>query len=116
MEKSREKTISEYEFVVRAIKRLRRPPYKGIHSVYSGFNQAFKDYFGTNPVETTQRLSQEGKIRIRPVKGGVMLYIPEDAPGTTSPKTVLDKILQGEEESGEEELEIIGPADTEDNQ
>ena len=70
----------------------------------------------TNPVETTQRLSQERKIRIRPVKGGVMLYIPEDAPGTTSPKTVLDKILRGEEESGEEELAIIGPADTEDNQ
>jgi len=111
-----DKKLTEHEFVVRAIKRLRKPPYKGIHSVYSGFNQAFKDYFETNPVETTQRLSQEGKIRIRPVKGGVMLYIPEDDPGTTSPKAVLDKILQGEEESGEGELEILGPADTEDEQ
>jgi len=79
-------------------------------------NMSQKKTPSTNPVETTQRLSQERKIRIRPVKGGVMLYIPEDAPGTTSPKTVLDKILRGEEESGEEELAIIGPADTEDNQ
>lgn len=115
MAEAREKKISEYEFVIKAIKKLRKPPYKGIHSVYSGFNQAFKGYFGTNPVETTQRLAQEGKIGIRPVKGGVMLYLPEDDPGTTSPKAVLAKILQGEEESGEG-LEILGPADTEDEQ
>jgi hypothetical protein len=36
-----EEKISEYEFVVRAIKNLKKSPYKGIHSVYSGFNQAF---------------------------------------------------------------------------
>ena len=108
------KKLTEYEFVVRAIKRLRRPPYKGIHSVYSGFNQAFKEYFGTNPVETTQRLAKEGKITIRPVKGGVMLYIPEEAPGQTDSKRVLQTILEGDEEPSEEELEILGPADTED--
>jgi len=39
MEESTAK-ISEEEFVFRAIKRLRKPPYRGIHSVYSGFNQA----------------------------------------------------------------------------
>jgi hypothetical protein len=94
------KKISEYEFVVRAIKKLRNPPYKGIHSVYSGFNQAFKDYFDTNPIQTTQRLAKEGKITIRPVKGGVMLYVPEDAPGQTDSKRVLEKILGGDEESG----------------
>ena len=91
------KKISEYEFIIRAIKKLRNPPYKGIHSVYSGFNQAFKDYFGTNPVETTQRLSQEGKITIRPVRGGVMLYLREEAPGQTDSKRVLETIL-GEDE------------------
>ena len=37
--------LSEHEFVIRAIRKLRKPPYKGIHSVYSGFNKAFKDYF-----------------------------------------------------------------------
>ncbi len=66
--------------MVRAIEKLRKQPYKGIHTVYSGFNQAFKEYFGTNPVEMTQRLAKEGKIVVRPVRGGVMLYLPQDAP------------------------------------
>ena len=97
MAEAGENKISEYEFVAKAIKKLRKPPYKGIHSVYSGFNQAFKDYFGTNPVETTQRLAQERKITIRPVRGGVMLYLPEDAPGQTDSKRVLETILGGDE-------------------
>lgn len=93
--------LTEEEFIRRAIKKL-RGNYKGIHSVYSGFNRAFKKYFGTNPVEATQRLVKEGKINIRPVKGGVMIYLPEDSP--TSPENVLNKILEDDEESeqGEE--------------
>lgn len=85
--------LSEEEFIRRAIKKL-RGNYKGIHSVYSGFNAAFKEYFGTNPVDTTQRLAKEGKVRIRPVKGGVILYLPEDAPN--SPENILKKILEEE--------------------
>jgi hypothetical protein len=88
--------IGEVEFVLRAIKRLRKPPYRGIHSVYSGFNQAFKEHFGKNPVEMTQKMAAEGKITVRPAKGGVMLYLPEDAP--SAPKGVLQKILGPEEE------------------
>jgi len=86
--------MTEEEFVRKAIKKL-RGNYKGIHSVYSGFNGAFQEYFGKNPIETTQRLSSEGKIRIRPVKGGVVLYLPEDAPN--SPQNVLSKILEDDE-------------------
>ena len=97
MAKAQEKKISEYEFVVKAIKKLRKPPYKGIHSVYSGFNQAFKEYFGTNPVATTQKLATEGRIIIRPVKGGVMIYLPEEAPGPRDSKSVLKTILGGDE-------------------
>ena len=85
--------LSEHEFIIRAIKKLRKPPYKGIHSVYSGFNKAFKDYFNVNPVEATTRLAQEGKIVTRPVKGGVMLYIPEEAPIPRGSGDVLGKIL-----------------------
>jgi len=85
--------ISEEEFIKRAIKKL-RGRYKGIHSVYSGFNQAFRQYFETNPVEATQRLDKEGKIIIRPVTGGVMLYLPEDSPN--SQENVLGKILEDE--------------------
>jgi hypothetical protein len=62
MAKEGKPKLSEEEFVVRAINNLRKPPYKGIHSVYSGFNQAVKEYFGTNPVEMTQKLAEEGKI------------------------------------------------------
>jgi hypothetical protein len=87
-----EEKISEYEFVVRAIKRLKKPPYKGIHSVYSGFNQAFREYFNKDPVEATTKLAQEGKIVTRLVKGGATLYLPEDAPSQS--KGVLDKILE----------------------
>lgn len=86
--------LSEEEFIRRAIKKL-RGKYKGIHTVYSGFNQAFKQYFGTSPIETTQRLAKEGRISIRPVKGGVILYLPEDAPN--SPENVLNKILEDDE-------------------
>ena len=77
--------LSHEEFVRKAIVNLRKEGYKGIHSVYSGFNEAFKKYFqGENPVEVTNRLAQEGKIVIRPVKGGVMFYLPEDAPASKS--------------------------------
>lgn len=73
------------EFVRKAIVSLRKEGYKGIHSVFSGFNDAFKKYFeGENPVEATNKLSQEGKIVLRPVKGGVMLYLPEEAPTVKS--------------------------------
>ena len=73
--------LNHEEFVKRAIVSLRKEGYKGIHTVYSGFNSAFKKYFeGENPIEVTTRLASEGKIVLRPVKGGVMLYLPEDAP------------------------------------
>ncbi|MBE0425359.1 MAG: hypothetical protein IBX72_01770 [Nitrospirae bacterium] len=76
--------LSHEEFVKKAIVSLRKEGYKGIHTVYSGFNNAFKKYFeGENPVEITNRLAREGKIVMRPVKGGVMLYLPEEAPNTT---------------------------------
>ena len=88
--------IGEEEFIFRAIRRLRKPPYRGIHSVYSGFNQAFKEYFGKSSVEVTQKMAADGKLAIRPVRGGVMLYLPEEAP--QAQKSVLEKILGPEEE------------------
>lgn len=73
--------LNHEEFIKKAIVSLRKGDYKGIHTVYSGFNNAFKKYFdGSNPIEATVKLAEEGKIVIRPVKGGVMLYLPEEAP------------------------------------
>jgi hypothetical protein len=120
-----ERKISEYDFVVRAIKKLRKPPYKGIHTVYSGFNQAFKEYFDKNPVEVTKKLAEEGKIAVRPVRGGVMLYLPEEAPAPRGSANALRKILGDDdepekepttpkhevpEEESDDELIILGPA------
>jgi hypothetical protein len=91
-----EERLSHEEFVRKAVVSLRKEGYKGIHSVYSGFNEAFKKYFdGDNPVETTNRLAQEGKIVIRPVKGGVMLYLPEEAPGASTADDTLKKMGLG---------------------
>lgn len=42
--------LSHEEFIKKAIVDLRQKGYKGIHTVYSGFNTAFKKYFdGENP-------------------------------------------------------------------
>jgi len=88
-----EAKLSQEEFVKKAILNLRKEGFKGIHTVYSGFNEAFKKYFeGENPVEATNKLASEGKIVIRPVKGGVMLYLPEDAPGASSADMALKKM------------------------
>ena len=86
--------MSHEEFIKKAIVSLRKEGYKGIHTVYSGFNTAFKKYFDNeNPVEATNKLAKEGKIVIRPVKGGVMLYLPADAPlGTDIGDEALKKM------------------------
>ena len=97
MEAQNSRIINEEEFILRAIKRLRKPPYRGIHSVYSGLNQAFKEHFAKNAIEVTTRMAQEGKIVTRPVRGGVMLYLPGEAPEPPQ-KDALKKILRGEEE------------------
>ena len=81
------------EFVKLAIARLRLENYKGIHSIYSGFNEAFKSYFdGANPIEATGELAKQGKISIRPVKGGVMLYLPGDGPELSRGDIALKKM------------------------
>ncbi len=88
-----ERKLTEEEFVLQAIKKLRKDPYRGIHSVFSGFNEAFRKYFQTNPVEATSKLAAEGKIETRPFKGGVMLFLPGEAPKRPSTEEVTQLIL-----------------------
>jgi hypothetical protein len=90
-----EKKLNEETFVVQAIKKLRKDPYRGIHSVYSGFNEAFRKYFGTNPVEATTQLAAEGKIETRPFKGGVMLFLPGEAPKRPTTVEIIQIITAG---------------------
>jgi hypothetical protein len=85
--------LSPEEFVKLAIARLRLENYKGIHSVYSGFNEAFKSYFdGANPIDATGELARLGKITLRPVKGGVMLYVPGEGPEMSRGDMALKKM------------------------
>jgi len=85
------KELSEEEFTVRAIKKLRKKPHKGIHTIYSGFNDAWRKHLGTDPIDGVQKLAQQGKIEIRPAKGGAIIYLPGEGP---RPKNVLDMILE----------------------
>ncbi len=104
-----EKKLTEEEFVVQAIKKLRKDPFRGIHSVYSGFNEAFRKYFGTNPVEATSKLATEGKVETRPFKGGVMLFLPGEAPKRPSSEEVTQLILgDGRKALSEEEFVVEG--------
>ncbi len=87
--------LSHEEFIRKAILSLRQKEYKGIHSVYSGFNEAFKKYFvGEDPVKATTALAKENKVVIRPVRGGVMLYLPEDAPAQPSSERTAEETLK----------------------
>ena len=90
--------MTEEKFVLRAIDRLHQPKYKGIHTVYSGFNEAFREYYGkdADPVAATKRLATDGKVVIMPSRGGVILYKKGDEP-VLAPKPkngALDKILK----------------------
>jgi hypothetical protein len=104
-----ERRLSEEEFVLQAIKKLRKEPFRGIHTVYSGFNEAFRKYFQKNPVEVTQKLAQEGKIEVRPFKGGAMLFLPGEGPKRPSPEEVIQTIVSsGDHPLTEEEFVIEG--------
>lgn len=73
--------LTKEEFVVDAIKKLRDTSRsQGIHSVYSGFNSAFKAYFGEEARPTTDKMVAEGKLVVRPRRGGVMMYLLGEAP------------------------------------
>ena len=83
------------QFFHRAIKNLRNlDKSKGIHSVYSGFNQAFREYYQDDPVPVTQQLAQAGRIEIQPRRGGVMIYLPGEGPTRDKGGDALAKILK----------------------
>ena len=76
----------------KAIQKLRKGEYKGIHTVFSGFNEAFRKYFdGADPVEATKELVKKGIIVSRPARRGAYILLAEDA--TDNSQKVLDKIL-----------------------
>jgi len=87
------KPVSCEEFVVLAVQRLRTGNFRGIHSVFSGFNEAFKIYYTDgSPVDATEQLAAAGKIILRPTKRGVMIYLPGEAPDANRGEAALKKM------------------------
>ncbi len=88
--------LSEEEFVTEGIKKLRKEPYRGIHSVFSGFNDAFRKHFNKDPIEFTSKMVSEGKLEIVPIRSGkgVMLYLPGEGPRGKKTDEALKKILE----------------------
>ena len=88
--------LTEDEFVIEGIKKLRKEPYRGINSVFSGFNEAFRRHFNRDPIEFTTKLASEGKVEVLPIRGGkgVMLYLPGDGPKGRKTDEALKKILE----------------------
>jgi hypothetical protein len=68
-------------FTLKAIKVNKAQSGKaGLHTVWSGFNTAYRTYFGSDPVAATKALADKGIIASRPFKGGALLFLVEDAP------------------------------------
>ena len=87
--------LSVDEFVYLAIIRLRMGDYKAIHTVYSGFNAAFREYFaeeGFDPIEEVNRMVEEAKLIRRPVKGGVLISNDPNFQGTSTVAAALKKM------------------------
>jgi hypothetical protein len=78
--------LTHEEFCKKAITSLRKEGFKGIHTVYSGFNKAFCKYYGipkladgkddiSKVVAVTRGLAEAGKISLIPAKNGAMMYL-----------------------------------------
>ncbi len=87
--------MSEIEFTKNAIVKLRKVPYKGIHSVFSGYNEAFRKYFGSDPIEAVNQMVADGQIETRYVKKGAQLYLRGEKPEGVSHRAekTIEKII-----------------------
>ncbi len=74
MKDKKSRRINKKQFVLNAIHELRKPGYLGMHVVYSGFNEAFREYYEEDPIAEVDKLVIQGIVVKQPVKGGVMLY------------------------------------------
>ncbi len=88
--------ISYKDFVLKAIEKLRKPPYKGIHCVYSHLNDALRvEYPELEPRAILDKLVEQGVIELGYARGGVMVYKKGEAPerdGTAKAKAIVKQI------------------------
>jgi hypothetical protein len=101
--------LSPAEFTLKAIQDLRKPPHKGIHTVYSDFNAGFRKYFpDLDPVQTVAELSEKGIVVNKLARGGALLYIPGESPKAKANKE--KKAKKAKIDKGEEALKKMGLA------
>tara|TARA_A100001388_G_C28617680_1_gene426016 strand:+ start:346 stop:627 length:282 start_codon:yes stop_codon:yes gene_type:complete len=88
--------ISHLEFIEKSIKSLRSEKSKGIHVVYSGFNDSFRLYFNEDPIKIVDKYVDDGQIERKFVKGGPMIYLKGEGPKViqNDPNETLKKILE----------------------
>ena len=88
--------LTHKEFVVKAIPSLRKENFKGIHTVYSGFNAAARKYFNLDTagvITMITTLVEEGVIDSRPTKDGFTIYLAGEKPENgNTPDDVLAKM------------------------
>lgn len=68
--------VAVKDFVYAAIEELRDPGHIAVHTVYSGFNQAFREFYrgeGLDPIAEVNRLVKAGLLKRRFVKGGALI-------------------------------------------
>lgn len=85
-EASAETKLTHKEFVEKAIRNLRTGDYLGIHVVYSGFNNAFREYFGADPRPILDGLKAEGFITSSLCKGGAKIALKADIDAANAAK------------------------------
>jgi len=69
--------LTTEEFVLLAIDKLKQDGRETVHTVFSGFNKAFREYFdGQDPVEEVKVLAKAGKISYRLCRGGAIIACP----------------------------------------
>lgn len=92
--------LSEQEsFVLKAIDackavniELGHPERYGMHVVFSGFNAEFERRYGMESRSTTDAMVAKGLIGLRPARGGVTLFRPQDAPAPKASDKVKSAI------------------------
>jgi hypothetical protein len=102
------KNMTAKAFFTLAIPKLRSEGYKGCHLIYSGLQSLIREYYGLDKDGARKFVDdavKEGVIAGHPVRGGYMVYLPEDRPQTSTglngkAKELLDSFRKAEKVNG----------------
>ena len=69
----------------------------GCHTIYSGFDEAYRAYFGTDPDDVLAQMEKDGIIRIRDARNGVgkMLYLANNFVPKAKVQDLIERITHG---------------------